>query len=989
MIILSFCLHSLHAQQYFFKQYRVENGLPSDIVKSCTQDSLGYLWIATDEGLVKYDGIKFTSHREAMHSNFAKGFYKTKNGRLLAYGDLDLIEITNLGDTVLFKSLCHVGRNAVDSTIAYPKAVYEDFNNNIWVSESQAVVKLVGKNFKRYNFDLNNRSPQYLRSFGYFEDMQKNLFVCSFQGNVFKYNSSTDQFDPYSTNFPSEVEFVSVFEDQLFIGHAGGLSIAHLLPTGGFEKMEHRIKTPFVSNVSLYHGHDYFLATRGTDHFIYNSDKNSVTSIQHPINNINSTFVSGEGDLWISGNEGLILMKQNLIQSASQNLKSFIETIEEDAINKKIYYAINTTLYEYDLKTQTNKVELFQPNGYFQSLVNTTQGLWIANAFKVFLYSEGKIKTQFDFSKDGRFVTNMSLDSQGNLWLAEPGNPDAYMIDLNLKLNRFNIPLGNEGTINLIREGPDGYYIASSGKSSYLFYKSTSDNEFKNVSVPVKFKTHGDFNVTDLAFIDKKIWMATSEGLLKYDGEHVEQLEIDESFKNMPVKSVKAYDGNKLLLTNALGLILYDVSSGAYDLFNESAGLLSNTITPRGLVVGKDETIWLGTSEGLCFTTKPLTNSLQTPRPRFIEVKANGKNIRMKSGIEFEYGSFLLFQVSSITFPEKEVKTEYKFESEKNWHSATGNEISFSKLNPGKYSMEVRTKKNGPYAWSNVTKINFQIAKPFWQRTWFYILVAVLATTLVILAIFLAHLINKKRNEELQLLISKRTKELQNTNDELAHRNDELDRFVYSASHDLSAPLKSILGLISIAKLEKPSESMENYLDLMKQSILKLESFIKDIISYSRNTRIEIKKEAIDFDVLIQSIWADLLFTPDAGKIKFEIINELKSTLISDETRLRIIFNNVLSNAIKFRSNDRNSFIKVTASENDRFYNFSIQDNGMGISKEYKSKIFEMFFRANENVQGSGLGLYILKETVAKLNGTVSVESELNFGTTFKIQLPK
>src|SRR5688572_14577929 len=161
-VVLAVCFYlaaiTSTAQQFYVKQYRVERGLPSDIIKSCTQDSLGYFWIATDEGLAKYDGIRFTSYREATHSNYTKGFITTSTGRLLAYGDLDLIEIKNIGDTVVFKNLCPVSRIASDSALTYPKLVFEDSGGNLWISESQSVVRLHDGTFTRYPFALSDRS---------------------------------------------------------------------------------------------------------------------------------------------------------------------------------------------------------------------------------------------------------------------------------------------------------------------------------------------------------------------------------------------------------------------------------------------------------------------------------------------------------------------------------------------------------------------------------------------------------------------------------------------------------------------------------------------------------------------------------------------------------------------------------------------------------------------------------------------------------------
>jgi signal transduction histidine kinase len=229
-------------------------------------------------------------------------------------------------------------------------------------------------------------------------------------------------------------------------------------------------------------------------------------------------------------------------------------------------------------------------------------------------------------------------------------------------------------------------------------------------------------------------------------------------------------------------------------------------------------------------------------------------------------------------------------------------------------------------------------------------------------------------------------------NEELKRVNHELDKFVYSASHDLSAPLKSIGGLIQITKMESPPPVVNQYLDLMHKSVSKLETFIHDIVNYSRNSRMPIKHEKIDVSSLVKSIWEDhLYYTNQQSKIELQIEDQLSSSFYSDETRLRIIFNNLLSNAIKFHLEEKRErpYVKVLAQEHDRAYVFEVADNGRGMNAEIKDNIFKMFFRGSPSVPGSGLGLYILKESVEKLNGVIEVESEEDKGSSFKIRIPK
>lgn len=977
------------AQDYHFKQYRVENGLPSDIIKGCTQDSLGYFWIATDDGLVKYDGIKFTTYHEPLHSSYVKGLIHLKSGRLFAYGDLDFLEIKNLGDTVIFRPIVLVSRATDNRTLSYPKAIYEDHNGDIWISESQSVVRLHGNYFKRFEFEIADRSPQFLRSFSFFEDRQNKLLVTSFQGNVFSFNPSSDQFESKTEKLPYAIEYVSTIGNRLLIGCESGFYESFLPDTGSFSVPKIKLKKSRVSFIAPLTKEKYFVATRGTEHYIVDDNLNKVTAIPYRVNNINHVYVSNDHDIWLSGNDGLILLKENLIHQASDFNSIFIEAIADDSLSGKILYATSPILYSFDRVTKKNEEIISIPSGYFQSLAYSKKGIWASNAFAVYLLKDGKILKKFDFSSGTLFVVDIFNDSHENLWVAQPGNSVVYMIDSEFKIHQFKIPLGREGVINLVREGNDGIYVGSTGKNSYLFYKGRTDSTFKNISVPVRFDTHGDFTISGIVFMGNKIWLGSSEGLLKFDKHKIERVNLGPTMTGLSVKSIGAYKKNRLLFANVYGLISYDPLKGGYDLFNESNGLLSNTITARGLFISHDDAVWLGTSKGLSYVNEPLVASQKTPPPRIVDFRANGRKISLHKSQEIAYGSFIAASISSITFPEAEVIFQYRVTSKDDWKLFGGSTLNLSELASGKHSIEIRAKKNGPFAWSDSTFLTFHIGNPFWLQTWFLLACVFVAGFLVIVSIVLANIRNNKRRRELELLIDERTNALRISNEELFIRNNELDRFVYSASHDLSAPLKSILGLITVAQMEKPTPEINQYLDLMKRSVLKLDSFIKDIISYSRNARLPVKKVTISFNGLIESVWADHQFTPNVDKIKFELVNNMQSEFQSDETRLRIIFNNLISNAIKFHRPNHAPFIHITASEFPEHFEFKVEDNGMGISPELKDKIFDMFFRATESVQGSGLGLYILKEALSRLKGTVTVESVLGEGTTFIITLPK
>ncbi|TAG05747.1 MAG: PAS domain S-box protein [Cytophagia bacterium] len=247
------------------------------------------------------------------------------------------------------------------------------------------------------------------------------------------------------------------------------------------------------------------------------------------------------------------------------------------------------------------------------------------------------------------------------------------------------------------------------------------------------------------------------------------------------------------------------------------------------------------------------------------------------------------------------------------------------------------------------------------------------------IACFSQNITQIKKNE---LMLKKKNKALKKV-------NTELDKFVYSASHDLRAPLSSILGLISLLNLEESEEQKQFYYGLMQKSIKKLDDFIQQIVHYSRNVRVAIQPEKIDLKDLIEYSIENLQYMPNSQKIKVIIENNITSEIVTDNFRLGVILNNLLSNAFRYADITKEQpFVKITANLNEKNIIIIIEDNGQGIDEKYLPRIFEMFYRATETNTGSGLGLYILKETLTILKGNIKVKSKYGVGTTFEVSIP-
>jgi signal transduction histidine kinase len=226
-------------------------------------------------------------------------------------------------------------------------------------------------------------------------------------------------------------------------------------------------------------------------------------------------------------------------------------------------------------------------------------------------------------------------------------------------------------------------------------------------------------------------------------------------------------------------------------------------------------------------------------------------------------------------------------------------------------------------------------------------------------------------------------------NDQLKKINAELDRFVYSASHDLRAPLSSILGLIEIALRTNDKAELDSYLGMMKGRVAHLDDFIQEIIDYSRNQRMEVKNQPVNLHRMVEETTINLRYLEGADKI--DIRNELAPdlTVAGDPMRLRIVLNNLLNNAIKYHDYTKpERYISVTGNASHGKFSFSVRDNGMGISGDHLDKVFNMFYRASDKSKGSGLGLYIVRESLEQLGGTVAIQSSFGVGSTFTVHVP-
>lgn len=222
----------------------------------------------------------------------------------------------------------------------------------------------------------------------------------------------------------------------------------------------------------------------------------------------------------------------------------------------------------------------------------------------------------------------------------------------------------------------------------------------------------------------------------------------------------------------------------------------------------------------------------------------------------------------------------------------------------------------------------------------------------------------------------------------LKDSNKELETYIYKTSHDLKAPLSSILGLAQIAKTETDDVESQKYFDLIGDMTKKLDSKIVELVK-SMNIKDTGKfEDKIDIELMIHDLLDKVQFMNGFKRVKIEVNTTLQNPIVSNKIVLESIIQNLVENAVKYQDyKKKNPYLKICISKAADTTKLFFEDNGIGIEKSMQDHIFEMYYRATTEAKGSGLGLYLVKKGVEKLNGDIHLESKFGEGTSFTILL--
>lgn len=487
-------------------------------------------------------------------------------------------------------------------------------------------------------------------------------------------------------------------------------------------------------------------------------------------------------------------------------------------------------------------------------------------------------------------------------------------------------------------------------------------------------------------------------------------------------------------ISTAVGITRLDKFSGICKNFSIKTGLQDYDFNAGAALKTTGEEVYFGSNNG--FSRFRLEAMKDNPYPPKVMITAfrylNDKNIVLdsqiiiKKHVELQHADNAIFiRFAALHFIQaNENKFAYMLEGfDKDWiESGNRNFANYTNIPSGNYVFKVKAANNDGVWSDNPATLSIAIHAPFWQKLWFWVLITCILLTILYTYFQIRYYQQRTIRKELEKQVVLRTKELQEQKNkvelinknleyliqdrtktlsktiaeneqnlaELQQANFELDTFTYHASHDLKAPLSSILGLVQVAKMEHQPAMLGTYLDMIAQSVRKLDNLVVDLLALSRNKRTEIIHEPIDWLQEINDSLTQLQYMANFSQISITKNIVGNSIFYSDSKRIRVLLNNIISNAIKYQRIPEEHFpsIDIIVQLDSKKAVILITDNGEGIPNTEQERIFDMFVRATDKATGSGLGLYIAKSVANKLGGSITLQSVFGKGTSIEMILP-
>ena len=1023
-------------ENYNFKNITIEDGLSQSTVETIYQDSKGYIWIGTNDGLDRYNGYEFKyykhdkDNKNSIPNNYIVDIIEDKNGHIwvstingLSRIDTNTDEVKNyssdknngnLSDNNLWQILYTTEGKFLVSSInglnlydeendtfnrvlskenelpsQFIYSVKEDSNGHIWVGTDKGLVELdKSLNLVKSYEDTVGESEVY----NIYDDLKGNVWVCTLDNGLFRINLSDKSVKNYK-NTSSESSIMSnnvrdVVNDsnrQLWVATDKGIC-AFDYKTEKFRKYNKKAyeSNNLVDNMVFCLFKDrcgvIWVGTyKGVS--IFNPDTKFLHFKSNPNDNdsISGDMVQGiykdDDDLvWMGTSEqGINIMDGKSTQYINTENSNLISDTIQDITGYKDNIFIGTN----------NGLSVLVKNGDDYTITNYTEEDGLPS---------NKIRSLF-------------CDSKGNLWIGT--NKGLAILDSNNKLMDITYILDEMGVADkfiraVFEDSKGNYYIGcflegglikiNPKTKEYKVYKSVEDDKNSISSNCIRY-INEDLN--------GNILVGTSYGLniLDTNKDKFKSYTEKDGLINNIVYGVLVDDDNNIWMSTNGGISKLSADKNVFENFTITDGLQSNEFNGRSCFKANTGYMYFGGVNGFnVFNPNDIDGFEVKPQIMIDDFEVNGVNKKdiSNTGLKYSENNIKISFFTNDYRNTSAIQYYYKLNGEE-WDTTKNNSILFVNLNPGNYELKVKA-KNQQGVMSEEHVVKFTIKPPFWKSK--------LAICTYLLLIALAIIKNRYEVKKLDRLVNERTNDLiieMEKNESLFKKVLSLEQnknnYFVNLSHELRTPLNvlcSISQLIkNISKKEMfiSHERLSYYMEIMDRNTSRLLKLINNIID---NTKIEnnsyvLTKEDIDIVYLVEETVIDMKDYIEEKGLRFIFDTDVEEKLINcDKAEIERCIINLVSNAVKFTS--KGGLIEVILSDLGDKVKISVKDNGIGISEENKRLIFDRFNQVidknAESKGGSGLGLTICKQLITLHGGEIYVESEVGVGSEFVIILP-
>ncbi|MEL7530140.1 MAG: PAS domain S-box protein, partial [Bacteroidota bacterium] len=738
--------------------------LQSHLIKSIAEDELGYLWLVTDAGLLRYDQPAFRLFEQPNQLEYPKSILRSQNGAFWLLGDMGLLQMKPQGDSLSLELKVAGASKMEAGKIHYGKNLFEDSKGTLWLGGIQDIYRYQSDTL--YTYPLGGRfwTEDFDHGFAFTEDKNGRLWAASYTGQIGYYEPMSDAWIWLAELGVSQVVGFSYdAHNQCFwLGANEGVMQLFLDQGGLYETSSWVQKNHPVTSMSLFHGQVWWSDNNGNVFMRPLQENAHIQAGAFPGQEVSGIYASDPFNVWIATDNGLGLIYPrhiNPISNPDIEAHRYIESVIR--VGETIYYCDRYKLYRQQ-KGKTTEVLLDDSESYLLGLAHADDKIWIFSRQGLRTWSEGKIKwvnqEVGDFFMPG-------TDADDKVWVCHMDRPGVSRFDSNQVRHLYHVPDAPDLSMTVVRRSPAGtLYFGGQGPANLLYRYDPEQDKLVNLLVNQPLPE--EIKVQDIAIgEDEKIWLATNVGLYSWQqGNKVLQPHAISANNQYPsIVAIHWQSEAKIWLANGGDLILFDPYSEQQYTFNRWNGLPNADLAAHNLKLMGDRLL-IGTHRGLFQLDTDWTERSARPAPIWkLSKQSLDQRQTQRQTLSMSLKSQIDLKLAMKTEYGRMVEYRYRIESKSpHWkYISAENPISYKAAKTGADQIEVQARRYGPFKWSDSQILKIDVGFPWYLNPIFWLVGIMCMAFTIYASLRIRTKFFERKEADLQNLVDSQTHALQ------------------------------------------------------------------------------------------------------------------------------------------------------------------------------------------------------------------------------------